>query len=73
MPRTLSGLVSAEFDSIDTFHTLNVRGSPGQVQAVSTSDGVGCDWAAVTIDANSVDTLQIKDNAVISTRFYIMP
>ena len=45
MPRTLSGLVSAEFDSIDVFHSVLVRGSPGQVQTVLTSDGVGCDWA----------------------------
>ena len=68
MPRTLSGLVSAEFDSIDVFHSVLVRGSPGQVQTVLTSDGVGCDWAPVTLDANAVDTLQIKDDAVIGTK-----
>ena len=68
MPRTLSGLVSAEFDSIDVFHSVLVRGSPGQVQTVLTSDGVGCDRAPVTLDANAVDTLQIKDDAVIGTK-----
>ena len=68
MPRTLSGLVSAEFDSINVFHSVLVRGSPGKVQTVLTSDGVGCDWAAVTLNANAVDTLHIKDDAVIDTK-----
>ena len=68
MPRTLSGLNAGEFDTIDIYHSLTVGGHPGQPGTVLTSDGSNINWGAITLDTNSVDSPQIKENAVISEK-----
>ena len=68
MPRTLSGLNTGEFDSIEIFHNLTVGGVSGQPGTVLTSDGSNINWTPITLDANSVDSHQIKDGAVTHTK-----
>jgi hypothetical protein len=68
MPRTLSGLNAGEFDTIDIYHSLTVGGHPGQPGTVLTSDGSNINWGAITLDTNSVDSLQIKDGAVTHSK-----
>ena len=68
MPRTLSGLNSGEFDTIDIFHNLTVGGDPGQPGTVLTSDGSNINWSAVNIEAGSIGTAQLDDDAVTSAQ-----
>ena len=68
MPRTLSGLNTGEFDSIEIFHNLTVGGVSGQPGTVLTSDGSNINWTPITLDANSVDSHQIKDGALTHTK-----
>ena len=68
MPRTLSGLNSGEFDTIDIFHSLTVGGNPGQPGTVLTSDGSNINWSAVNIEAGSIGTAQLAADAVTSAQ-----
>ena len=68
MPRTLSGLNTGEFDTIEIYHNLTVGGVSGQPGTVLTSDGSNINWAPVTLDANAVTNSKINNNAVTTDK-----
>ena len=68
MPRTLSGLNTGEFDTIEIYHNLTVGGVSGQPGTVLTSDGSNINWAPVTLDANAVTNSKINNNAVTNLK-----
>ena len=68
MPRTLSGLNTGEFDTVEIYHNLTVGGVSGQPGTVLTSDGSNINWAPVTLDANAVTNSKINNNAVTTDK-----
>ena len=54
MPRTLSGLLSGEFDTLDVLHTIRINDSPGQASQVLTSDGTKTLWDDPSVPDDSI-------------------